>query len=501
MFIFLYVVCNVVVFMERFLYYWAIDPRAFKLMSHGVSLARAAAAVIKLNSAVILIPVLRNFLSWVRGTFIGSFLPIDKAIIFHIRIAWVIFCATVLHMLAHYMNFLAIETAPDEVLASVGIKRATAWQLAYTTLPGITGHVVFFCMIFMYTSAMRSVRRKHFEAFWYTHHCFIIYYCLISIHGASALLEIPTFWLWIILPFFAYVAERIIRFARGNMETVLLMAVQHPSNVVELQMRKSRFKYKPGMYLFLNCPYISPHEWHPFTITSAPEEDYVSVHIKVLGDWTGAMKKLMNPDNELGVVRENMLTAPNGAPILRFDGPFGTASEEVFNFDVVMLIGGGIGVTPFASILKSIRYRLEAAIRDGNPVLPIQKVYFYWISRDKYSFEWFFELLCSLEESNVNNFLEINVFVTGISKDKAKENGLDEADEYGRDKTTGLLSPTNYGRPDFKNIFRVHTLAHPDSHVGVFFCGPAVLSKNLYQMAMKFTRESSTNFMYHKENF
>lgn len=39
------------------------------------------------------------------------------------------------------------------------------------------------------------------------------------------------------------------------------------------------------------------------------------------------------------------------------DGPFGTASEDVFRYDVVMLVGAGIGVTPFASILKSVWYK------------------------------------------------------------------------------------------------------------------------------------------------
>lgn len=39
------------------------------------------------------------------------------------------------------------------------------------------------------------------------------------------------------------------------------------------------------------------------------------------------------------------------------DGPFGTASEDVFGYDVVMLVGAGIGVTPFASILKSVWYK------------------------------------------------------------------------------------------------------------------------------------------------
>lgn len=97
----------------------------------------------------------------------------------------------------------------------------------------------------------------------------------------------------------------------------------------------------------------------------------MSVHIRVVGDWTGKMEKLFNPERNLGVgaiphhrlrhhlllcfaqalmlecvrcvVAENVLTAPNGMPILRIDGPFGTASTDIFKFETVMLIGAGIG--------------------------------------------------------------------------------------------------------------------------------------------------------------
>lgn len=41
------------------------------------------------------------------------------------------------------------------------------------------------------------------------------------------------------------------------------------------------------------------------------------------------------------------------------DGPFGTASEDVFQYEVAMLVGAGIGVTPFASVLKSIWYKFQ----------------------------------------------------------------------------------------------------------------------------------------------
>jgi hypothetical protein len=35
-------------------------------------------------------------------------------------------------------------------------------------------------------------------------------------------------------------------------------------------MKRSSFKFGAAQYLFLNCPYISRNEWHPFTISSAP---------------------------------------------------------------------------------------------------------------------------------------------------------------------------------------------------------------------------------------
>ena len=41
------------------------------------------------------------------------------------------------------------------------------------------------------------------------------------------------------------------------------------------------------------------------------------------------------------------------------DGPFGTASEDFLNYETVFLVGVGIGATPFASILKSIWYRMN----------------------------------------------------------------------------------------------------------------------------------------------
>ena len=40
-----------------------------------------------------------------------------------------------------------------------------------------------------------------------------------------------------------------------------------------------------------------------------------------------------------------------------FDGPFGEGHQDWNEYEVSVLVGGGIGVTPFASILKDIVHK------------------------------------------------------------------------------------------------------------------------------------------------
>ena len=42
---------------------------------------------------------------------------------------------------------------------------------------------------------------------------------------------------------------------------------------------------------------------------------------------------------------------------VKIDGPYGGASEEVFEYRAYFLVGAGIGVTPFASIMRSMVLR------------------------------------------------------------------------------------------------------------------------------------------------
>lgn len=111
----------------------------------------------------------------------------------------------------------------------------------------------------------------------------------------------------------------------------------------------------------------------------------------------------------VGVDRKS--SNPNVDPSLRkilprvfIDGPFGSASEDVFKYEIAILVGAGIGVTPFASILKSIYYRMT----NPKPKTRLRKVYFFWVCRDFGSFEWFRSLLTAIEGKDLDNHIEIH---------------------------------------------------------------------------------------------
>jgi NADPH oxidase 2 len=97
---------------------------------------------------------------------------------------------------------------------------------------------------------------------------------------------------------------------------------------------------------------------------SAPEEDYISVHIRVAGDFTTALAKAVNCDFPAKGAKGEKGDIPVGGkvigtnmnypkvptlPRVMVDGPFGSASEDFLNYEAVLLVGAGIGVTPFAS--------------------------------------------------------------------------------------------------------------------------------------------------------
>lgn len=278
---------------------------------------------------------------------------------------------------------------------------------------------------------------------------------------------------------------------------------------MEIQFDKPSFKYKSGQWLFLNVPEVARFQWHPFTITSSPFDPYVSVHIRQVGDFTKALGDRLGCNaDQAGDKEKLMAISGSQLPRLMIDGPYGAPAEDVFNHEVAVLVGTGIGVTPWASVLKNIWYHQQKGTLKG-----LRRVEFFWICRDTGNFEWFQSLLKDLEASQTDpNFLRIHIYLTQkINQDMIHNIVLnDVGGSY--DPLTDLQSRTHFGRPNFGYIFEQMRIAIVSgkylpgresslrTQVGVYYCGPNALAKQLKKDTAK-ACTPDVDFKFSKEHF
>lgn len=115
-------------------------------------------------------------------------------------------------------------------------------------------------------------------------------------------------------------------------------AVNHLERATELVLAPTNgsFDFKPGQFAFVEIQGKGWNEPHPFTISSAPGEQDLRFTMKVLGDWTRKVRAGL----EVG-----------GDVIVR--GPHGRFDTSVAGPKQVWL-AGGIGLTPFLSMLRAM---------------------------------------------------------------------------------------------------------------------------------------------------
>ena len=64
--------------------------------------------------------------------------------------------------------------------------------------------------------------------------------------------------------------------------------------------------------------------------------------------------------------------------------------QDWYKFEVAVMIGAGIGVTPYASILNDLVFGTSTNRYSG---VACKKVYFLWICPSHRYFEWFIDVL------------------------------------------------------------------------------------------------------------
>nr|KAF6438392.1 NADPH oxidase 4 [Molossus molossus] len=171
---------------------------------------------------------------------------------------------------------------------------------------------------------------------------------------------------------------------------------------------------------------------------------------------------------------------------LYIDGPFGSPFEESLNYEVSLCVAGGIGVTPFASILNTL-------LDDWKPY-KLRRLYFIWVCRDIQSFRWFADLLCLLHnkfwQENRPDYVNIQLYLSQT----------DGIQKIIGEKYQALNSRLYIGRPRWKLLFDEIAKCNRGKTVGVFCCGPSSISKTLHKLSNQ-NNSYGTRFEYNKESF
>jgi len=312
-----------------------------------------------------------------------------------------------------------------------------------------------------------------------------------------------------------------------------------PGNVLTITMSKPYgFRYRSGQYIFLQCPMISPFEWHPFSITSAPGDDYLSVHIRTNGDWTQELKRIFVENyfsphlNRRASFSELGAAEPRSLPKLLVDGPYGAPAQDFRNYDVLLLVGLGIGATPFISILRDLlnnikiadelmdlametsrsednanSFSVSTASSNRKRAYRTSRAHFYWVTREAGSFEWFKGVMNEVAEMDKKGVIELHNYLTSVYEERdarttllSMVQALNHA-KHGVDIVSGTRVRTHFARPNWKEVFTRIASKHPNSTVGVFYCGAPTLAKELKTLAHEMSHKTGTRFHFHKEYF
>lgn len=715
-------------------FYWRAsryrDGYKSELMGWTLPVAKGCGQMLKVIFALILFPVSRSTLTRLRRTFLRHIFPFDDSIDFHKLLGTLGFIFSWVHSLCHVND---VKRWGDPKMEDVfhhafpDAKRQPTHRELVTSLVAVTGvlQLVIYTVVFLTASNwprrtpwMQKTRigkyLNNFNMIWYVHHLSGVMLLLLLFHPKPHIPDeknewgYSDIWAWIGIPIIIYLLERLARVYRTTKDVQVLDAELLPGRVLALKLSKPKnFNYRSGNYVFINVPAVAQFEWHPFSLTSAPSANHLSLHIKVVGDWTeelytrfqaydyvkvgldqkenarriipllGAKKTVQDcdshgkdlasdsktsfhtcksnmaeetlsqtfsfdipdkqqffnqfqgfedttlnsqraqsllppsawvpkPDTTGGGMRRALTMAPTNEPQrkttsvvggdlllgpswgkakkmsladvitdiqhskrtlkrpaedlpppleqpscshpivspfqtattgpsfepdpalveasqhsftvnldhmkdlvsmqsmvppppplkIKLDGPFGAPVQSFKDYGVIMLVGAGIGVTPFASILSDLLHRMASKPGKATSVpglRRLKKVYFHWSVKSQAEVMWFRRVLEALSQDDVHDRLEINVHVTGLRQSNDVRTMMFKLlqvavhSETGHDVVTGLDCKilTHFGRPSWDKLISDLPKKHPGETIGVLYSGPNTLGRVLSKITQK----------------
>jgi predicted ferric reductase len=261
------------------------------------------------------------------------FVSLDRMYRFHRRLA----AAVAAFLVAHVLLMLASVSVSGEAATTL-LTPDPGWRV----FAGVIAFVGF-CTVIVIT----VVARLRHEVFLRVHRVFGVVFAIGALHA----LRVPAFagqsrwfsgylaavtavglgaWFYrsglgrtLVRRYFYEVSD--IRLVRPDVTEVTLVPLEDP------------LQFTPGQLVFIGVDDDAvTREQHPFSITSAPSERELRLVVKAIGDFTTGLRSVVP------------------GSMVRVEGPYGGFWREGAGEQRQVWIAGGIGVTPFLSIARSL---------------------------------------------------------------------------------------------------------------------------------------------------
>ncbi|XP_043708598.1 ferric reduction oxidase 7, chloroplastic-like [Telopea speciosissima] len=335
------------------------------------------------------------FLPVARGSILLRLIdiPFEHATKYHVWLGHLTMMIFTLHGACYVIAWAMRGRLLDELLK---------WKdIGVAVLPGV---ISLAAGLLMWVTSLNPVRKQYFELFFYTHQLYVVFVIFLALHVGDFIFCIAAGGI------FLFLLDRFLRFCQSRKAVDVISATCLPCGTVEFVLSKPRnLQYNALSFVFLQVRELSLLQWHPFSVSSSPLDgsQHLSVLIKVLGEWT---KKL----------RDNILDTREGErPRLTtsVEGPYGHESAYHLMYENLILVAGGIGISPFLAILSDILHR----IKEKKPCLPRNVLVIWAVKKSKE-----LSLLSSLDVESMGPFtdklqLEIQNYVTQESEAPLEE--------------------------------------------------------------------------------
>lgn len=281
-----------------------------------------------------------NLILTTRLRFIESlFGGLNKMFIAHHIIGGTALCFALLHSLSLTLRLTSVSFKDAALLVIPG---TTSWAITFGVI-GLWGFITLMILTFYISLPYR--------VWLFTHKFLGLVFLFIALHiiMISSDTSNNPYLKWYLLGLAAlasisYVYRTLLpRFFARRYKYQIYSVKEIGRGVVRITMlpRKGRLDFKSGQFIFVSFRMEGfSKEWHPFTVSSNSSAQGLSITVKNLGKYTDALVKLS--PRMIGVD-------------VYVEGAYGKFSFRNFRAKRQIWIAGGIGITPFLSMVPEVK--------------------------------------------------------------------------------------------------------------------------------------------------